>query len=38
MDGTAIAWAVLGEHSLHYRLDVGVANTLSSRPARAAGM
>lgn len=38
MDGTAIAWAVLGENSLHYRMDFDVADTLSSRSARAAGM
>ena len=38
MDGTAIAWAVLGENSLHYRINVDVADALSFRSARAAGM
>jgi hypothetical protein len=38
MDGTAIAWAVLGKNGLHFRMDVDVADTLSSRSARAAGM
>jgi hypothetical protein len=38
MDGTAIAWAVLGENSLHFRMDLEIADTLSSRSARAARM